>query len=136
MLATWPMRAHRAHASLTLLKSTIDTSSRLLLISSERGQIYSFATPKLQPILVNENSKQVHALAFRSLPTLLLLHTPNDQRASLRYSSTRAPLLSPFPRGDRISPCLRAPTLGWPPHAGFLLLLLARFHLFCALNAL
>jgi hypothetical protein len=31
----------------------------LLLISSERGQIYSFATPKLQPILVNENSKQL-----------------------------------------------------------------------------
>merc|ERR1719198_194150 len=29
----------------------------LLLISSERGQIYSFATPKLQPILVNEASK-------------------------------------------------------------------------------
>ena len=29
----------------------------LLLISSERGQIYSFATPKLQPILVNEGSK-------------------------------------------------------------------------------
>merc|ERR1719253_2362638 len=29
----------------------------LLLISSERGQIYSFATPKLQPILVNESSK-------------------------------------------------------------------------------
>merc|ERR1740130_149081 len=29
----------------------------LLLISSERGQIYSFATPKLQPILMNENSK-------------------------------------------------------------------------------
>ncbi|KOO22947.1 ATP-dependent DNA helicase [Chrysochromulina tobinii] len=29
----------------------------LLLISSERGQIYSFATPKLQPILVNDGSK-------------------------------------------------------------------------------
>ena len=27
------------------------------MISSERGQIYSFATPKLQPILVNEASK-------------------------------------------------------------------------------
>ena len=32
-------------------------SQVLLLISSERGQIYSFATPKLQPILVNDVSK-------------------------------------------------------------------------------
>merc|ERR1740130_2070127 len=50
----------------------------LLLISSERGQIYSFATPKLQPILMNENSKGLIEQCLNDpepLPQLALEHT-------------------------------------------------------------
>ena len=49
--------AWREAPSRLLAPRRFPPSQVLLLISSERGQIYSFATPKLQPILVNDVSK-------------------------------------------------------------------------------
>ena len=75
----------------------------LLLISSERGQIYSFATPKLQPILVNEASKTLIeqclnapdpiaplALGMPGMPQAMMpidgQIDPNDPNAQQQYA--------------------------------------------------
>ena len=90
----------------------------LLLISSERGQIYSFATPKLQPILVNENSKQVQrrrrpaSHTRKSCPrcSAPLRPSPRSKRHKFcaRSSGTRPLPSSLHRRGAHVSPCHHA----------------------------
>ena len=63
----------------------------LLLISSERGQIYSFATPKLQPILVNENSKQLIEQCLNAPDPTALYGMPMDPSANVPPSTQQMP---------------------------------------------
>ena len=74
----------------------------LLLISSERGQIYSFATPKLQPILVNEGSKFL-------IEQCLNAPDPMAQQMPM----TVPQLVEPTQGGQ-----MMAPPHGMPPHMG------------------
>ena len=74
------MHAHaRARAVCGVCLTYFCAAQVLLLISSERGQIYSFATPKLQPILVNENSKQLIEQCLNAPDPMALPPAPMPQ---------------------------------------------------------
>jgi pheromone receptor transcription factor len=66
----------------------------LLLISSERGQIYSFATPKLQPILVNESSKQLIEQCLNA-PDPSALVDPQQQQQQAAQAQQAPPQMPP-----------------------------------------
>ena len=90
----------------------------LLLISSERGQIYSFATPKLQPILINEQSKALieqclnapDPAAYGSMPTMM-------PGAPLPPGAPVPPPGAPIPPGAPV-PHLAPPHAVHPAHPG------------------
>ena len=74
----------------------------LLLISSERGQIYSFATPKLQPILVNENSKQLIEQCLNAPDPMALPPAPMPMEPPPQMppqAPPQAQLMPPQPQG-------------------------------------
>ena len=81
----------------------------LLLISSERGQIYSFATPKLQPILVNENSKQLIEQCLNAPDPMAMPPAPMPMPPD---PSQPPPGMPPQP----MPPGAMAPHPGMPPH--------------------
>ena len=85
----------------------------LLLISSERGQIYSFATPKLQPILVNDSSKQLIEQCLNAPDPAALV----EQQQQQQQQAPSMPPSMPAPQHYMAQPGMSQP--GMPQHAGY-----------------
>ena len=86
----------------------------LLLISSERGQIYSFATPKLQPILVNDSSKQLIEQCLNAPDPAALVEQQQQQQ---QQQAPSMPPSMPAPQHYMAQPGMSQP--GMPQHAGY-----------------
>lgn len=69
--------------------STLTGTQVMLLVASETGHVYTFATRKLQPMITSESGKQLIQTCLNSPDESAITHAPIDQRmAATGYEET------------------------------------------------